>query len=187
MPEDQRPDRAARSVRLRPATEGDISLLIAIETDAGELFRTVGLDAIADEEPDDPDTLRAHVHDGTAWVAESGGEVVGYAIASIVGGHAHLDQVSVIRAAQGSGIGRALIEQVERWGRDQGLGAVSLTTFTDVPWNGPYYARLGYEEVPTGEITSGLAAIRASEKANGLDLLPRIAMHKALTFDDSAT
>lgn len=163
--------------------EGDVSRLIAIERDAGEMFRTVGLDAIADAEPDDPDTLRAHIEDGTAWVAESAGDVVGYAVASVVDGDAHLGQVSVIRGAQRIGVGRLLIERVERWGREQELGSITLTTFVDVPWNGPYYARLGYEPIPLNEFCPGLAAIRANETANGIDLQPRIAMRKPLGSD----
>ncbi len=149
------------------------------------MFRTVGLDAIADEEPDDPDTLRAHIQDGTAWIAESDGEVVGYAIASVVDGNAHLGQVSVIRSAQRIGIGRSLIEQVEHWGRERHLGAVTLTTFVDVLWNAPYYARLGYQAVPHSELTPGLAAIRENETADGIDLRPRIAMRKPLDPEKS--
>ena len=172
-------------VLLRRADEGDISRMIAVELDAGQMFRTVGLDAIADEEADDPETLRAHLADGTAWVAERSGAVIGYAVASIVDGHAHLGQVSVIRAAQSVGIGRSLIEQVEHWGREQQLGSITLTTFVDVRWNAPYYARLGYEAVPDSELTPGLAAIRANEIADGIDLRPRIAMRKRLTPEKS--
>ena len=124
--------------------------------------------------------LRAHIADETAWIAERGGTVVGYAVASIVDGHAHLGQVSVIRAAQRIGVGRSLIEQVEHWGREHQLGSITLTTFVDVPWNTPYYERLGYEAVAESELTPGLATIRANEIADGIDLRPRIAMRKIL-------
>lgn len=160
--------------------EIDVSFLVAVELDAGEMFRNVGLDAIADHAPDDPDSLRAHIADGTAWVAECDGEVIGYAVASIVDRHAHLGQVSVVRAAQGIGVGRSLVERVEQWGRERGLVSITLTTFADVPWNGPYYARLGFEPVPLHELTPGLALIRADEAAKGIDLRPRIAMRKPL-------
>lgn len=175
------------TVVIRPAVDGDVSRLIAIELDAGEMFRSVGLDAIADEEADDPDTLQAHVDDATAWVAERDGEVVGYAIGSIVDGHAHLGQVSVIRSGQRIGIGRLLIDRVERWGSEQGLGFITLTTFADVPWNGPYYARLGYSRLPPNELTPGLAMIRANEIADGIDLRPRIVMRKPLRLRGATT
>ncbi len=187
MPGDVRPQLRLSDVKLRLADEGDVSRMIAVELDAGQMFRTVGLDAIAEEEPDDPETLRAHLADGTAWVAERGGAVIGYAVASIVDRNAHLDQVSVIRAAQRIGVGRSLIAQVERWGQEQQLGSITLTTFADVPWNGPYYARLGYDALPNSELTPGLATLRVNEIANGIDLRPRIAMRKRLGSDNATT
>lgn len=172
---------------IRPAIDADVPTMMAIELDAGEMFRTVGLDAIADEETDDPEALRAYVDEGTAWIAVIDGQVVGYAIGSVVDGSAHLDQVSVIRSAQGNGVGRALIERVEQWGREQRLSFITLTTFVDVAWNGPYYARLGYVDIPQNELTPGLAVIRANEIANGLDLRPRIAMRKPLGPEDAVS
>jgi hypothetical protein len=56
---------------------------------------------------------------------------------------------------------------------------VTLTTFRDVPWNGPFYAGLGFRAVD--ELTPGLAAVRDHEKAIGDDDFgPRIAMRKEL-------
>ena len=43
------------------------------------------------------------------------------------------------------------------------MPAVTLTTFRDVPWNAPYYERLGFRTLAADEITPGLAAIRAHE------------------------
>ena len=174
-------DLATGGVKIRQAVEHDIARLREIERDAGEMFRTIGLNAIADDEPADPETLRQHVAGATAWVAERSSAVIGYALASIVDGNAHLGQVSVIRAAQGHGVGRMLIEQVEQWGREQCVDAVTLTTFADVRWNGPYYAHLGYEPVAPEELTPDLAKIRADETANGIDVRPRMAMRKVLS------
>ena len=56
---------------------------------------------------------------------------------------------------------------------------MTLTTFRDVPWNGPFYAGLGFRAVD--ELTPGLAAVRDHEKAIGDDDFgPRIAMRKEL-------
>lgn len=181
------PHRGVGGVTLRLAEVGDVLRLIEVELDAGEMFRTVGLDSIADGTPDGPGALQPHIEDGTAWVAELDGNVIGYALASIVDGQAHLRQVSVLRAAQGIGVGRSLIEQVERWGRKQRLRSITLTTFADVPWNAPYYVRLGYSPMAEGELSPGLAAIRTAEVAGGLDLRPRIAMRKRLGTEDAAT
>jgi hypothetical protein len=42
-----------------------------------------------------------------------------------------------------------------------------------VPGNGPYYERLGFRYLAPDEETPGLRAIRARERAMGLDAWPR--------------
>jgi hypothetical protein len=49
-----------------------------------------------------------------------------------------------------------------------------------VPWNGPYYRRLGFREVPPAEETPGLRRVRAHEAAIGLDRWPRLCMRRDL-------
>jgi GNAT superfamily N-acetyltransferase len=172
---------ATDPVVIRPANAGDIEPMRAIEADAGERFRSIGLHTIADDEPPSAELLIRYVRTGTAWVAELDGDVVGYASASIVDGEGHLDQVSLLAAAAGRRIGQALIEAVVAWTTERGLPAVTLTTFRDVPWNGPYYERLGFVAVPEHEQGPQLAAIRAAERDAGLDVLPRIAMRRWLS------
>jgi hypothetical protein len=58
---------------------------------------------------------------------------------------------------------------------------LTLTTFADVPWNGPCYERLGFRQLTGTELTPGLRAVRAEEAAHGLDEWPRIAMRRELT------
>ena len=57
---------------------------------------------------------------------------------------------------------------------------MTLTTFRDVPWNGPYYERCGFRVVEPGELGPGLRRIRAAEVARGLDAEPRVAMRQDL-------
>ena len=69
--------------------------------------------------------------------------------------------------------------QVEAWGRRTGRPATTLTTFRDVPWNGPYYARLGYRELDATQVGPELAAQMAREATiPGLDASRRCAMLK---------
>jgi hypothetical protein len=50
--------------------------------------------------------------------------------------------------------------------RAEGFGAVTLTTYRDLPWNGPYYAGLGFKEVDPGEAGPGhLKKLRAEADA----------------------
>jgi GNAT superfamily N-acetyltransferase len=114
-----------------------------------------------------------------AVVLVSGSPPVGFACIDIVDGDAHLWQLSVHPSAGRQGIGGALVHAACEWARSAGYGAVTLTTYRDVPWNGPFYARLGF--VPLGDLTPGLAAIREHERAIGDDDFgPRVAMRRAV-------
>lgn len=167
---------------VRPAVAGDVPAMQAIEVDAGARFRAAGLDAVADDPPPPADLLLTHVALGTAWVAaepDRGGDVpVGYAIASVVDGEGHLDQVSVVERAAGRGIGAALVRRVVDWSATMGHPAVTLTTYRDVPWNGPWYARLGFREIPPATLTRGLIGILTAERAAGLEPPARVAMRR---------
>jgi GNAT superfamily N-acetyltransferase len=151
----------------------------AVEVDAGHVFRSVAMDTVADDEPPEPGALLAYISARRAWVAELDSNVVGYATASVVDGEGHLDQVSVMGEAAGRGIGRALIELVCDWTRSREIGSITLTTYRDVAWNGPYYERLGFVVIEE-PLTIELAAIRRAEQAAGLDAWPRVAMRRLL-------
>jgi GNAT superfamily N-acetyltransferase len=170
-------------VTIRPAVRADIGRMQWLEIDAGRRFLDVGLDSIAGDEPYAESLLAAHIAEGTAWVAFAGdgGEPVGYAFASVVDGEGHLDQVSVAREAMGSGVGTALLDAVCDWARGRGFDAVTLTTFRHVPFNGPYYERRGFVVVDEAAWGPELAAIRATERQNGIDVAERVAMRRHLS------
>ncbi|WP_280437581.1 GNAT family N-acetyltransferase [Nocardia carnea] len=161
---------------IREAIATDIPRLQEIEVRAGEPFAAVGMDAVAGDEPLSAEVLGAFVLDGRAWVWVHGGVPVGYLIVSVVDGNAHIDQVSVLPGYRGQRIGRRLIDRAVRWAAERGLPAITLTTFTEVAWNGPYYARLGFRYLDAADETPGLRAVRAAEIAHGLDRWPRACM-----------
>ncbi len=144
------------------------------------MFRQVGLDVIANDDPPSVSTLSEHILSKTAWTAELDSVVAGYSLASVVDDEAHLDQVSVRRVAAGRGIGRLLIDEVCQWAVRQDYETLSLTTFADVPWNGPYYERLGFELLPADRCGPQLEAIRHRERLSGIEVAPRIAMRLPL-------
>jgi hypothetical protein len=67
------------------------------------------------------------------------------------------------------------------WAEQQGLDTVTLTTFSDVPWNAPYYQRLGFRTLAEAEVSEGLRRIRKQEAARGLDAWPRVSMRRPVT------
>jgi len=136
-------------VRLRVALPEDLPALPIIELAAGAVFRKVGMGVVADDPVPSEDDLLPHVEAGRVWVATIDDRVVAYALAVTLDGRAHLEQVSVDPEHAGRRIGAALIDEVDRWAHTRGGDVLTLTTFADVPWNAPYYSRLGFRPIDT--------------------------------------
>jgi GNAT superfamily N-acetyltransferase len=170
---------------VRPARTDELPDLQAIEVAAGAPFRDIGMDAVADDAPPSTVVLREALERGGLWVLDEEGAAVAYLIDDVVDGEAHLEQVSVHPSHARRGLGAQLIEHLVERARAAGHRAVTLTTFTQVPWNGPYYARLGFRSLADDELGPGLRAIRRAEIARGLDRWPRTAMRRDLTAGDN--
>lgn len=168
-------------MRIRPVRQPELPALRDIERAAGCWFRDIGMPEIADDEPLSVDELARYARAGLAWVAVDASDVpVGYLIAESVDGNLHVEQVSVHPRAARQGVGRRLIDHLAGHAGEIGVPALTLTTFTDVPWNAPYYARCGFVVLDDRELTPGLRAIRAREAAHGLDRWPRVCMRRDL-------
>ena len=166
---------------IRAARPGELALLIEIEQAAGASFRSLGMDAVADDDPGSIGQLAPYAQDSRALVAVNATDrPLGYLLLDVVDGAAHIEQVSVHPDHSRRGIGRALIERAETWARDRGLLALTLTTYVEVPWNGPYYQRLGFHYLTADEETPGLRSIRDHERQSGLDAWPRACMRRTL-------
>lgn len=164
--------------RIRPGAEADLERLVAVEVAAGQLFRTVGMTEVAEDVPQVADLREAGEAD-RLWVTQVGVEIAGYVVAEVLDGNAHVAQVSVDPDFAGRALGRAMVEHVEEWGRAAGRPATTLTTFRDVPWNGPYYLRLGYRILAEAEIGPELARTMAHEATlPGIGAALRCAMLK---------
>ncbi len=162
---------------IRPATAEDLPVLQDVERAAGEPFRALGMAMIADDDPPSIAELTAYLSADRAWVFDDGGPVA-YLLADVVDGHGHLEQVSVHPDHARRGLGRRLIEHAAEWAAREGLAGLTLTTYAEVPWNAPYYARLGFATLDDEELTEGLKAVRAHEIARGLDAWPRVTMRR---------
>ncbi|GMA38058.1 GNAT family N-acetyltransferase [Mobilicoccus caccae] len=94
-------------------------------------------------------------------------------------GH-HLDAICVRPDAQRRGLGTRLLCAAYGVVADAGGDSLTLTTFADVPWNAPWYARQGFEVLPD-PLPASLAAIRDAERAARLDDGgPRVAMRRTI-------
>lgn len=166
---------------VRLARENEIAALQEIERRAGAPFAEVGMSAVADDEPPSWEVLQAFVSEGRAWVwPDENDHPIAYLILGLVDDQPHIDQVSVDPAHARARIGKRLIDHAVDWSKNNGRHEITLTTFTQVPWNGPYYERLGFSYIEPADEPPGLRAIRAAELAHGLDEWPRACMRADL-------
>lgn len=101
---------------------------------------------------------------------------IGFAGGQNIAGNFHLVELSVAQEFQGKGVGRALLSAVFDQVRREGYQALTLTTFRHLPWNGPWYARLGFVEVGAAEMGREYEEIIEHEARNGLDVKQRCVM-----------
>jgi ribosomal protein S18 acetylase RimI-like enzyme len=168
-------------MRIRPAAVEELDVLRDIETAAGECFRDVGMPQIADDEPFPLDVLAGYQRAGRAWVAVDGTDrPIAYLLTDPVDGNVHVEQVSVHPDHARRGVGRSLLDHAADRAAADGVRALTLTAFTEVPWNAPYYLRCGFRVVDESEWPPGLRAVREREAAHGLDRWPRVAMRRDL-------
>ena len=158
---------------IRRARPRELPKLSAIERSAGELFREVGLAEVADAEPTAVEVLESALNRRRLWVADCAGEPVGFALATEVDGERHLLELSVRPDHARMGLGSWLLEVVRDEARRLGHRALTLTTYRDVAWNGPFYRRLGFVPVAREDAGPELAKIRQREIDEGLDARPR--------------
>lgn len=141
---------------------------------------------VAADEPMSTERLAASARAGRSWVAtDRRDRAVGYLIVELIDGCAHIEQLSVAPGHQGHGLGRRLIDEVERWAAARGIEAMTLTTFADVPWNRPLYEHLGFRVLGEEELSPGLRAVRAAEADHGLDPELRVCMRRPVRQPDA--
>ncbi|MBM6399424.1 GNAT family N-acetyltransferase [Phycicoccus sonneratiae] len=158
---------------VRLATDADLPLLGPLEDTGDRQFET--LFGALDWPPADTGAQRA-AEPGFLLVATEDDEVVGFAHVLDLDGHWHLEQLSVDPGHQRRGHGAALLAAVLVGAGARGATEVTLRTYADVPWNGPWYARHGWVEVSDppwhATLLEGEARMRLAEHGR------RIAMRR---------
>jgi len=167
---------SAEGYEIALARPQDVPLLPEIERKASDLFMQVPLTAamplcmkaLADSE--------AAQREGTLWVARGGdGAPVGFALVERVGDEFHLEEIDVLPEHGRRGLGAALVREVCGWAERQ-AASVTLCTFRAIPWNAPFYERLGFKALLSGELTPALQGRILEETARGLSPEHRVAM-----------
>jgi GNAT superfamily N-acetyltransferase len=162
-----------RSQDVRAAARSDLPLLADIDRRADTVFRLAGY-----ELPALPPVEVAELAQAKA-VFVAGRPPIAYVQLEEVDGLAYVAEIAVVPKWMRQGIGTRLLERACEWAGRRGYPAIVLTTFTEVPWNGPYYAERGFAE--TDDLTPGLVALREREATLGLDAVGRrIVMRREL-------
>ncbi|MCC6876958.1 MAG: GNAT family N-acetyltransferase [Sandaracinaceae bacterium] len=165
---------------MRAARPEEAATLRAIELDAARRFEALGLDFLSGVPPTSLELLRGAIEAGHVLVVAERERVLGFALVEPLGGALHLAELDVRADFSGQGLGRRLVEAVCDLARSRGYPRVTLTTFRDVPFNAPWYARLGFRVLDEGELEPHLAGLRAHERLAGLDALARVVMERRL-------
>jgi ribosomal protein S18 acetylase RimI-like enzyme len=163
-------------IRVRLAEPADIPHLPGIELAAAQAFRGTPQAWCAEADVMPAEDYPPLVEDGDVWVAEDDGVLAGFVVTEMEEDFLHIWELAVHLDHQRKGAGRALIAAVAEAARAAGCTSVTLSTFTNVEFNQPYYRALGFELIETPN--SWLAGILASEVADGFT--DRCAMRLAL-------
>jgi len=162
---------------VRPARPSELPALAAIERAALALFAGAGMPELAGAPVLELDEVERYFVEGLVAVASHARDgVVGFVVVRPLGGCAHLQEMDVHPDHGRQGLGRRLLATAIDWARRAGHPAVTLTTFHDVPWNAPFYARCGFRHLPLADASPELLELRRLEGTYGLPDDRRILM-----------
>jgi len=165
--------------KITAARPNDLPLLPAIELAAARLLAGHAPESVLNEATSQEDLKDAQSH-GHLWVALANDVPVGFAHVEVLDPVvAHLKEIDVLPEHRRHGLGRKLVTTICAWAATAGYRSVTLTTFRDVPWNMPFYARLGFEVIPSEEFSPALFSILHDETRRGLDPTRRVAMRRS--------
>ncbi len=163
---------------VRPARAADAASLPSVEISAGSAFLAVpGLEWIAGDGVMSISRHSELIAGGGCWVAaDNSGKISGFLAGEAFSDALHICELSVVSEAQGQGVGRALVNAAIGWAESKGKSAVTLSTFRDVAFNAPWYARMGFVELDEESMTNRMAYVMSDEIAHGLPGDRRCAM-----------
>jgi GNAT superfamily N-acetyltransferase len=162
---------------IRSARVEELTMLSQIEKSAAVLFLDTPYAFLANDEPLSLDFVQQRFQAGQVWVAvDKQDVVVGFAITREVDDTIYLQEMDVDPVHGCRGLGAALVETVCAWAQLQGYKTISLSTFRDLPWNAPFYAKLGFRMLDESELSIGFQQIRRQEMVDGLPIADRVMM-----------
>jgi len=126
---------------IRPLEPGDLERLVQIENAADALF----LEQFGPQ-PWPPVDAKSDVGGFILVAIAADHDIIGFAQVLEVADVAHLEQLSIAPEHGRQGHGRALLRAAIGEARRRGYERMTLRTFADIPWNGPFYSSAGFVE-----------------------------------------
>ncbi|WP_025600036.1 GNAT family N-acetyltransferase [Burkholderia sp. WSM2230] len=168
-------------VTFRLAAPHEAETIRTIEFEAGVRFASVGMAGIADAPPMSLAFVERKIAAREIFVAVDRDDTcAGFLMFEPQPAHVYIQELDVLTSHAGRRIGAALIEEVAQLARSRQLMQLVLSTFREVPWNAPYYRRLGFRDIAEAELDAGLIARRDAHIARGLDESRRVFMRRDL-------
>ena len=169
------------SISIRLADPGHLAAIPGLEIAAAAMFPEADLPLEFRHKVTEMRDLRAAVDRGQMWVAVNEQQkTVGFASADVVDGQAYLEELDVLPDFGRQGIGTRLLARVINWARDQQFRYLVLVTFRHLPWNAPFYEKLGFEVLNSSEHGPEIAGLIKEERLAGLNVANRVVMRLKL-------
>jgi GNAT superfamily N-acetyltransferase len=163
---------------IRSAQIEELSQLATIEQAAAIRFQGTLYAFLADGAPLPIEFVQQRFQAGQVWVAvDLYNIVIGFAITREVDRTLYLQEIDILPNHGQRGLGKALVETIQTWAANSGYAAMSLSTFRDLPWNAPFYAKLGFRIQDESDLTEEFQAIRQHEQDAGLPIGDRVIMY----------
>ncbi len=171
--------------RLRRAKANELERLQDVDVLASALFAPLGL---IDEDPADPQPVPYNALK-FAWkqkmlftMEHRNDGPVGFAMAARRYPDLYLDQISVNPSHGRMGLGRALVGRVIEAADRLRCGGVVLSTFRDVSWNAPFYAKLGFKQIADADKLDWMLDLE-ERQSNTMDVSLRCFMRRPGRYD----
>ena len=164
---------------LQEAGEEDLPSLAHIERSVAGLFPPGSIPDHIRSDALPMHLLREGLVAGTLWVVRSdSGTIAGYALLRIIENIALLAQIDVLPEYGRKGLGTALTLHAADAAAEREHSSLYLTTFRNIPWNAPFYSKLGFVPLTPSEAPPVMRNILSEELAAGLE--DRVIMRRSL-------
>jgi GNAT superfamily N-acetyltransferase len=167
------------TLSIRPALTREIDAIRDLERASSQRFLGV-MDALAGDDPTPADMLAQRLGAGGLLAATIDGDLAGFMMFRPLDDSLYIEQVDVAPAFEGRRIGAAMIDAVAERAAMTGRARLTLSTFREVPWNAPYYRRLGFVDIADEALSPALQAVRREHLARGLDEDARLFMQRPI-------